>query len=156
MADARADASWPRAEARGLSLRRVAAPLAVLNAALFLLFLQVSAVRTPTALVEPVPLAPGVRAVAYDLDDATVRGGERIGLTLYLEGDPRRVRGVGLTLVRPANAPRADPVRVPGRGAIVERSARRLRLRLSPRGETGTFKLRLQEGRPFGLVHVTR
>lgn len=143
-----------RREPRRTWLARALPLVALVNLGLLVLFLQVSAVRTPTSLSSPVEVAPGVHAVAYDLADDTLGPDQRLDLTFYLDGDPHRVRRVGLTLVPTAEVQSADPVRVLDRGDVVERSSRRLHVRLAPKVGEGTYKLRLGSGRPFGLVHV--
>jgi hypothetical protein len=130
------------------------AVVAILNGVLLLAFLQVSVLRTPTRLVVPAAVAPGVNAIAYDVDRRSVARGERIRLTLYLDGDPDRVPDLQVAFVRPADAPPADPVRVTGPAQVVTRPGRRLRVDLRPDIPGGTWKMRVGSNRPFGLLRV--
>lgn len=93
--------------------------------------------------------------IAYRLSKAEVRSGGRVDLVLDYEHPLERGFTPDVRLSTTASTARADPVVAPLRRTLTGAGGNRLRLRLIPRVDPGTWKVSVDGSRPFGLLRVT-
>jgi hypothetical protein len=112
-------------------------------------------------LSEPIALSPTTpaagssnRIVGYRLEPRTVRVGQPVRVTLFFENHSRRYAVPKLGLIRTGVWGRADPVVGPTIRPFLDVGRPDVTVKLVPKVQAGTYKLRMDRGPAFGLLRV--
>jgi hypothetical protein len=118
--------------------------------------IQAGVLSAPIALTSPTRItASSNRVVGYTLEPRSVRMGQPVRLTLFFERAPAATAAPKVTLVRTGVWGRVDPVVAPTVAPFLDTDSPAITVKLVPKVSPGTYKLRLGQGRPFGLLRVT-
>jgi hypothetical protein len=124
-------------------------------------FLACAAGIQAGVLSAPIAVSPATSAkgssnpvVGYRLHPRTVRVGQTVRVTLFLDRAPADHPAPKLSLVRTGVWGRPDPVVAPTVRPFLDTGIPAMTVKLVVRVSPGTYKLRVARRRPFGVLRV--